>query len=323
MKMITRILLAGVLAAGAGAPAWAQDYPVRPVKLIVGFVPGGGPDTVARAFAQRLGEVLGQSVLVENRPGAGATTATGQVAKMPADGYNLLVGETSQLFVAPYVYRNLSYDPVKDFTPISLVATTAVMLVAHPSAGIRSVPDLVREAKARPGMLDFGTSGIGTIHHIVMASFLEDAGISMQHIPFKGSGQSVTSVLAGEVPVLATSPAGAGAHVAAGKLVPLAVSSGSRLPGLDQVPSMGEFIRGFDFASEVGFLAPAGLPAPVLNKLSAALKRVCEMPELIESQRRAGLTVRCTTPSEYAENIRANLKKYERAVRIARIPVVE
>jgi tripartite-type tricarboxylate transporter receptor subunit TctC len=313
--------LAAVLAATSGA--FAQDYPARPIKMIVGFVAGGGPDVVARGFAQKLGEVLGQPVVVENRPGAGATTATAQVSKMPADGYTLLVGETSQLFVAPYVYKNLQYDTVRDFTPISMVATTAVMVVSTPGSSIKTLQDLIREATARPGKIDFGSSGIGTIHHIVMSTFMEDSGIDMQHIPFKGSGQSVVSALAGEVPVLATSAAGAGVHVAAGKLNPLAVSTSFRLPGYPNVPSIGEFVKGYDFASEVGFLAPPGLPAPILSKLSAAVKKVSEMAEVTEGLRKSGLIVRYTTPAEYAENIRVNLKKYERAVRIAKIPLAD
>ena len=227
--------------------ALAQDYPTRPVKIIVGNPAGGGPDIIARAYAQKLGEILGQPFVVENRPGAGATTATAQLARMPADGYNLLAGETGQLFVAPYVYTNIQYDTVKDFTPISMVATTAVLLVSNPSSGIKSIPDLIREAKARPGKLDFGTSGVGSIHHISMATLMEDSGINLVHIPYKGSGQSVASILAGDVPLLATSAPAAGQQIVAGKLIPLGVTTSFRLPGYPNIPPIGEFLKGFDF----------------------------------------------------------------------------
>lgn len=300
--------------------ALAQDYPTRPVKIIVGNPAGGGPDIIARAYAQKLGEILGQPFVVENRPGAGATTATAQLARMPADGYNLLAGETGQLFVAPYVYTNIQYDTVKDFTPISMVATTAVLLVSNPSSGIKSIPDLIREAKARPGKLDFGTSGVGSIHHISMATLMEDSGINLVHIPYKGSGQSVASILAGDVPLLATSAPAAGQQIVAGKLIPLGVTTSFRLPGYPNIPPIGEFLKGFDFASETGFLAPAGLPPDVLNKLSNAIQKASEMPDLIEQFGKLGIRIKFTTPAEYAENIRVNLKKYERAVKIAKIP---
>lgn len=303
--------------------AIAQEYPTKPVKIIVGNPAGGTPDLVARAFAQKLGELLGQPFVVENRPGAGATTATGQLARMPADGYNLLMGETGQLFVAPYVYKNLQYDTAKDFTPISMVATTAVLLVSNANSPVKSIPDLIREAKARPGKIDFGTSGVGSIHHIAMATFMEDAGIDLVHIPYKGSGQSVASILAGDVPVLATSGPAAGPHITAGKLIPLGVTSSFRLPGYPNVPPIGDFVKDFDFASETGFLAPAGLPANVLNKLSSAIRQVSQMPDLVEGFRKNGVIIKSTSPAEYTDSIRANLKKYERAVKIAKIPLAE
>ena len=306
-----------------GLLAFAQEYPTRAVKIIVGNPAGGGPDTVARAFAQKLGELLGQPFVVDNRPGAGATTATGQVAKSPADGYTLLAGETGQLFVAPYVYKSLAYDTGKDFTPISMVATTAVIVVAHPKSGINSLQDLIREAKARPGKIDYGSSGIGSIHHISMATFIDDAGIDLVHVPYKGSGQSVSSILAGEIPILATAGAAGGSHIAAGKLIPLGVTTSYRLPGYPNVPPIGEVVKGFDFASETGFLAPAGLPPQVLNKLANAIQQAAQMPDLVENLRKSGIVVKATTPAEYADNIRVNLKKYERAVKIAKIPTTE
>lgn len=303
---------------------FAQEYPSKPVKIIVGYVPGGGPDFVARSLGQKLTEILGQPFVVENRPGAGATTATAQVARMPADGYTLLLGETGQLVIAPFMYKNLAYDPVKDFTPISLVGTSSgMLLVSNPRSSIKTIQDLVREAKANPGKIDYGSSGIGSIHHIAMEVFKADAGLDIMHIPYKGSGQSVASILAGDVPLLFTSVPAAGSHIRAGTLSLLAVSAPNRMSAYPDIPSLSEIVKDYDYLSEMGLLAPAGLPAEVLAKLSKAIKLAAESPDLLEAFKKNHYILKYTTPAEYAENIRRNLKKYERAVRIAKVPVNE
>lgn len=303
---------------------FAQEYPSKPVKIIVGYVPGGGPDFVARSLGQKLTEILGQPFVVENRPGAGATTATAQVARMPADGYTLLLGETGQLVIAPFIYKNLAYDPVKDFTPISLVGTSSgMLLVSNPRSSIKTIQDLVREAKANPGKIDYGSSGIGSIHHIAMEVFKADAGLDITHIPYKGSGQSVASILAGDVPLLFTSVPAAGSHIRAGTLSLLAVSAPNRMSAYPDIPSLSEIVKDYDYLSEMGLLAPAGLPAEVLAKLSKAIKLAAESPDLLEAFKKNHYILKYTTPAEYAENIRRNLKKYERAVRIAKVPVNE
>ncbi len=317
-----RFATAAALAACA-AGALAQSYPSRPVKIVVGYVPGGGPDFVARAFAQKLTDLLGESFVVENRPGAGATTATAQVAKAPPDGYTLLLGETGQLVVAPHIYRKLPYDPVRDFTPISMMASGPLIVVANNKLPIKSVPDLLRETKANPGKVDVGTSGIGTIHHIALEVLKADAGIDMNHVPYKGSGQSMTGVLAGDVPLLVTSLTAAAPHIAAGKVNIVAVTSAARIPSLPNVPSLSEVVKDYDYSSEMGLLAPAGLPADVLAKLTRAVKEAAESPDLLKSFEKTSTIVRYTTPEEYAENLRRNLRKYERAVKIAKIPLQE
>lgn len=302
--------------------ALAQEYPGKPVKIIVGYVPGGGPDFVARSLGQKLTEILGQPFVVENRPGAGATTATAQVAKMPADGYTLLLGETGQLVIAPSIYKKLAYDPVKDFTPISLVGTSSgMLLVSNSKSSIKTIHDLLREAKANPGKVDYGSSGIGTIHHIAMEVFKTDAGLNVTHIPYKGSGQSITSVLAGEVPLLITSVPAAASHIQAGSLNLLAVSSPNRMAAYPDTPSLSEIVKDYDYLSEMGLLAPAGLPADVLAKLSKAIKQAAESQDLLDAFKKNHYILKYTTPAEYAENIQRNLKKYERAVRIAKVPV--
>ncbi len=308
------------LAAGANAQ---QNYPNKPVKIVVGYVPGGGPDFVARTLGQKLTEIMGQPFVVENRPGAGATTATAYVAKSPADGYTLLLGETGQLVIAPYIYKNLAYDTAKDFTPISMMASGPLILVSNSKLPIRTMQDLTRMAKAQPGKIDVGTSGVGTIHHIALEVLKADAGLDLTHVPYKGSGQSVSAGLAGDVPLLMTSMTAAGTNVTAGKLNVVAVTSANRIPVLPDAPSISEFVKDYDYSSEMGLLAPAGLPPEILARLSRAIKQAVETPDLLEAFKKTSTLIKFTTPEEYAENIRRNLRRYERAVKIAKIPMNE
>ena len=312
------LLVASVIAAFSGGTI-AQEYPTRPVKIIVGYVPGGAPDTIARALAQRLSETMGQPFVVENRPGAGGTLATGIVAKSPADGYTLLAGETGQLVIAPYIYKSLPYNTLKDFTPVSMATSEAVLLVADPKSNIKTLADLIREAKANPGKISYGSSGIGTIHHITAEVFKSGAGIDMQHIPYKGSGQSVPAILAGDVPVLMSGFGSVAAHIRSGNLNLLGVTTAKRLPSLPDAPAIGDLIKGYDFPSETGILAPAGLPPAVLTKLAAAIKQATESQEFIARFKDTGTVPAYKTPAEYAEIIKANLKKYEQAVSVAKV----
>jgi tripartite-type tricarboxylate transporter receptor subunit TctC len=297
----------------------AQDYPTRPVKIVVGYVAGGGPDSVARALAQKMGEILGQPFVVENRPGAGGTLATGIVAKSPADGYTLLAGETGQLVIAPYIYKTLSYNTLKDFTPIGLASSESVFLVASPKSNIKTMADLIRDSKANPGKISYGSSGIGTIHHITAEVFMQGAGINMQHVPYKGSSQSVPAILAGDIPVLMSGFGSVAAHIRSGKLNLLAITTAKRPPSMLDAPIIGDLIIGYDFPSETGLLAPAGLPVAVLAKLSNALKLATESPEFVARFKDTGTMPSFMNPNEYTENLKTNLKKYEQAVSRAKI----
>jgi tripartite-type tricarboxylate transporter receptor subunit TctC len=321
MKVIVKrglLTLAALMIVTTGA--FAQSYPNRPVKVIVGYVPGGGIDIMARTLSQKLSHILGQPFIVENKPGAGGTLAASFVAKSAPDGYTLLLGETSQLVIAPHTYKALNYDPVKDLTPVALVTTTSLVLVSNPQTSIRTLQDLVREAKANPGKLSYGSSGIGSIHHLSMKMFEVGAGLDMMHIPYKGSGQSIQAVLAGEVPLLLTSMTAAGSHIRVGKLNLLGTTSATRMPTHPDVPSLAEVVKDYDFSVENGILAPPGLAPDVLTRLSAAIKQAVESPEFMEKIRETpGTAITWTTPQGYAENLRQNLKKYERAVKLANL----
>lgn len=299
--------------------SFSQEYPNRPVKIVVGYVPGGGPDMVARALGQKLSEILGQPFVVENKPGAGGTLATGQVAKTAADGYTLMVGETGQLVIAPHIYKNITYNTLTDFSPIALVTSEPLLLVSSARSNIKTLPDLIREAKANPGKIPYGSSGIGTIHHIAGEVFKSGVGLEMTHVPYKGSGQSVPAVLSGDVPVLVTSFAGAGPHIRAGNMHLLAVSSANRLPSMPNVPAISELIKGYDYPSEMGLLAPAGLPPAILNKLTTAVKQASQSPDFISRFKDTSTVITYRTPAEYAENLKVNLKKYELAVKLANV----
>ena len=299
--------------------SFAQDYPTRPVKIIVGFVAGGGPDIVARALSIKLQEILGQPFVVDNRPGAGGTLGGAVLAKSPADGYTLMVGETGPLAIAPFVYKAIPYDTLKDFAPVALVTSEPVLLVSSTKSNIKTLQDLVREAKANPGRISYGSSGIGTIHHIVGEAFKAGVGIDMQHVPYKGSGQSVPAILAGDVPVLVTSFGGAGAHIRSGALNLLAVSSASRVPLAPDTPSLSETIKGYDFQSEIGLLAPAGVPPTIVAKLAAAVKQASESPDFIARFKDTATVVTYKGPADYVENLKTSLRKYEQAVKLANI----
>ncbi len=311
------IAVAGLLVIATSA--LGQDYPNRTVKILVGYPPGGVPDFVARVLGQALSQSLGQQFVVENKPGAGATLATAIVAKSAADGYTLLAGETGQIEIAPYLYKTLPYDTLRDLVPVSLVASTPLIFVSGAKTQIKTIQDVIRVAIADPGKLNYGSSGIGTIHHITMEAFKAEAGVNLTHVPYKGSPLALAGLLGGEVHLMLTSLGVTAAQRSAGTINVIAVSSAARYPFIPDVPSISEEIKGFDFSSETGILAPAGLPASVLAKLSAAIKTALDTPDLHDKFRKIGLLVTWTTPEGYTDKIRHNLKKYERVIRAANI----
>lgn len=321
MKLTFKQWLIAIAALMIVAPnALSQDYPNKPVKVVLGYVPGGGIDFMARTLSQKLAQILGQSFIVENKPGAGGTLAAAYVAKAPADGYTLLIGETSQLVIAPHTYKGLPYDPIKDLAPVSLVTTTSLVLVSNARTAIKTLPDLIREAKANPGKLSYGSSGIGSIHHLSMEVFKAGSGLDVEHIPYKGSGQSITAVLGGEIPLLLTSMTAAGPHIQSGRLNLIATTSAARMPTHSNIPSFSEFVKDYDYSVENGLLAPAGMPPEVMAKLSKAVKQALESPDFIEKFKNTpGSTIKWTSPEEYTENLRRNLRKYERAVKLAKL----
>ena len=308
------LAFAGLLACGIVS---AQNYPAKPVKLIVGYAPGGTPDVIARVMAQRLSVTMGQQFIVDNKPGAGGLVSTQTVAKSPPDGYTLLVADVGQLAISPFMFKQPGFDLAKDFAPISMVAVTPLFIVVNPSLKIASFKDFVAHAKANPGKLSYGSAGIGSIHHISMESLKAELGLDIAHVPYKGSGQSVPAFMAGDVEVLAGAYPALRPAIDSNKATLLAVSSLKRFSHQPNVPAISETVKGFDFPSEVGFLAPAGTPPDIIRKLNVEINKVLKEPELLTRLEGLGSEAAGTTPEGYSANLKANLAKYQSAVRIS------
>lgn len=300
------------------ATAGAQDWPVKPIRMVVPYAAGGLPDTMTRVISQRLGEALGQQIVVENRGGAGGISGTELVAKSPADGYTLLVADVGQVAINPHLYAKLAYDPVKDLSAVSLLGTTALFLVAHPSMPANNFRELVALAKSQPGKLNYGSSGTGSIHHLATEALKAALGLDIVHVPYKGTGQSVPALLGGQVALLYSALPSIESHVKGGKVKLLAVSSPQRSPQLPEVPTVAELgVPGYDFQPEIGVLAPAGTPPEIVARLSAEIAKAVKHPEVSQRFRQLGIEPVGSTPEAYAAVNRASYEKYARVVKVS------
>jgi tripartite-type tricarboxylate transporter receptor subunit TctC len=317
MKLKLKSLVIAAAAVMTCATAIAQEYPNKPIKILVGYAPGGAPDVIARAIGQRMSVMFKQQVIIENKPGAGGTLATAQAAKAPADGYTLLSADVGQIAIAPFLFKGLPYDSLRDFAPISMVAGVPLVLATNAKTNIKTVADLIREAKANPGKLSYASSGIGSIHHIAMEMFKREAGIDVTHIPYKGSAQSVPALLGGEVQVAMTSFPTLGPFAPTGQVNLIAVTSPKRLPNAPDAPPLAEMYKGFDYAAEIGFMAPAGTPPDIIAKLDSAIKAALGDAEIQSKLNSLGAIPNYLNPAEYTENVRQNLKKYKVAVEVS------
>ena len=299
------------------ASASGQQYPDKPVKLVVAYAPGGTPDVIARVLAQRLSKSMGQAFIVENKPGAGGLVANQAVAKSPPDGYTLLVADVGQLAVSQFLFANPGFDTMKDFAPICLVAVTPLFIAINPNLKITTFKEFVSYAKANPGKLSYGSAGIGSIHQLSMEMLKADLGLDITHVPYKGSGQSVPAFLAGDIPVVAGALPALLPAVKSNKTNLLAVTSLKRFSHSPNVPAVSEFVKDYDYPSEVGFLAPAGTPQAIVSKLNAELNAAIKEPEVIERMEALGSDPAGGTPEAYAQNLKANLAKYQKAVKVS------
>ena len=311
---IPKIVLAFAALALAGV-AHAQPFPNKPVRLVVPFPPGGPTDIVARPLAQLLGDALKQPVVIENKGGAGGSIAADGVAKSPPDGYTLIMATVGTHAINAALYRKLPYDPVKDFTPIALVASAPVAVVVNPAAGIESINDLVARAKAKPGSVSFGSAGNGTPGHLTGEMFSTAAGVKLQHVPYKGSAPAITDLLGNQIPMMFDPVQSVLSNVKAGKFRALAISSKQRSPVLPDVPTLDEAgLKGFESTAWWAVFAPANLPADVAATLRAEIERVVRSEAFREKLGSIGVQP-STEPGSLAEFQRAEVTKWGKAVR--------
>jgi tripartite-type tricarboxylate transporter receptor subunit TctC len=321
--MKARAILAAALCAAAvlhSASAAAQAWPAKPVRLMVPFPPGGSTDIVARIVGQKLGERLGQSIVIENRGGAGGTLGTAQVAKAAPDGYTLTVASTSTHVVAPSVYQKLEYDPVKDFAPISLMAVSPYLLVVHPAVPAKSLKELVELARKQPGKLNYASAGVGSTTHLAMEMLKSASNTYMLHIPYNGNGPAGTAVIGGQVEILFGSLPAVLPHAKGGRVRALAVGTLARSPSMPEIPTIAESgYPGFDASLWLGIMAPAGTPQPVIDRLHKEIVAVVGAADTREALSKAGAEPVTSSPAELAAIVRDGVPKYAKIVKTAGI----
>jgi tripartite-type tricarboxylate transporter receptor subunit TctC len=300
------------------ACAQAPAFPTRPVTVIVPYAAGGLPDTVARFVGQKLGDKWGQAVVVDNRPGGNGVVAAQALASKPADGYTLMITDGTMFSVNQFIYKQLPYDPVKDFTFISLIARAPLFLAVLPSVPASNFTEFVALVKAKPGFYTYGSSGIGSIHHLTMESIKHSLGVDLLHVPFKGTGQSIPALVSGQVTAVWSAIPSIAGFVKEGKLKLIAVNSEKRSALAPDIATVAETsIPGFDFAPNIGLTGPAGLPPAIVAKISADVTEALKDPALVERLKVTGIDVVGGNPHEYAALLAADRSRFEKVVKIA------
>jgi tripartite-type tricarboxylate transporter receptor subunit TctC len=319
-----KFFLCLITAACLLSPAWADpSYPNKPIRIIVPFTPGGSPDVLARTLGQKISESTGAPVLIENVPGAGGTIGADRVAKASADGYTLLMGHVGTLAVAPAVYPNLPYDPIKSFAPVAWVAKVPNVLAVHPSMPVQNVAELVRYLKANPGKVNYGSGGNGSAAHLAMEYFKLSTQTFVVHVPYRGTAPSVTDAVAGQIQMVFTGAPALVPMVRAGKLRAIAVSSPKRLDLLPDVPTLAESgvkgLEGFEADQWYGLVAPAGTPAAVIQELNQVVNANLSTPDVVGRLKSEGATATPTSPEGFAQLIQREIKRWRPVVMNAKI----
>ncbi len=318
--MFQRIVLAALAAALIAPGAQAQPYPNKPIRMIVGFPPGGGTDVVARVIGQKLSEWYGQTVVVENRAGATGTIGADVLAKSPPDGYTLMMGHANSHAIAPNLMSKLPYDPIKDFAPVSYVGYVPNVLSLHPSVPAKSMKELVTLLKNNPGKYTYASSGNGSSQHLSGEMFKLLTGTSILHVPYKGSGDAIKDLLAGTVSMNFDTMPPVLEHIKAGKLRGLGISTPKRLAQLPDVPTFTEEgLTGFEILNWYGVMAPAATPKDIVNKLAADINKAMREPDVRARLEQVGTQLRELSPEEFGAFMRAELAKYAKLVKDANI----
>jgi len=312
-------ILAAALAATTGT-AMAQAYPVKPIRFIVPSTPGGSVDTLARTVGTRLADKWGQQVIVDNRSGAGGAIAGELVAKSPPDGYTLLVGTVASLATNVSLQKKLPYDPMKDFAPVTLIATQNLMLLVHPSLPVKSVKELTALAKKKPGSLSFSSAGNGTGGHLSGELYKMLAGIDLLHVPYKGVAPAMIDVVSGQVTMTFASILSGSQQVKSGRLRALAVTGARRSPAVADLPTMMEAgVAGYESATWYGIVAPAGTPADIVNRLSGEIVAMLKSPEMSDRLSKEGADPVGNNPAEFSRHIQTEIEKWRKVIRAAGI----
>jgi hypothetical protein len=303
----------------AVAPGFAQVYPVKQLRMILPFPPGGPTDILGRVVGQKLSESLGQPVVVDNRPGAGGNVGTEYTSKQAPDGYTIALISPA-LAISPSLYKKLGYDPVKDFAPVSLVAQIPNVLLIHPSVPAKTLKDFVQLARANPGKLNFGSGGLGTGQHLAGETLNVLEKIKMVHVPYKGSNQAMLGMIGGQIEMVVIGTPSAVPQVQAGRVRALAVLAGERAPALPDVPSAREAgFAGFQVLSWYGIVAPAATPREIINRLNSELARIMKSPDGRERITGAGFDPMTNTPEAFAEFLQAEITRYARVIKASGI----
>jgi tripartite-type tricarboxylate transporter receptor subunit TctC len=304
------------LAASLGiAPAQGQDYPNRPITLVVPYAAGGGNDVMARIVGEKMSKTLGQQVVIDNRPGAGGALATRQVAKAAPDGYTLVIGGTGSLAVNPTLLPNVGYDVRKDFAPVGMIGSSALIVVIHPAIPAKTIPELIALAKKEPGRYTYASAGVGSGIHLGAELFAYMAGIKLVHVPYKGTGPALTDLLGGHVSMYFSSLPSAGALVKDGKVRALGVTGSDRSKVFPDVPAVAETLPGYEAVLRYGIAAPAGTPRPIVDKLNAALRQALADPDTITRMAHDGTDPAPGSPEDYATVIDREERKWSEVVK--------
>ena len=320
-KMMRRAACALVLAVVAG-PAWAQDFPSRPLKLVVPYAPGGGADSVARIVAKKVAENIGQPIVIENKGGAGSIVGTDLVAKAEPDGYTLLLGQSGPISINPAVYKSLPYDPVKDFAPITMTTAYPYILVVNAESPAKTLQEFVALAKSKPGGLNYGSTGVGAANHLVAELFASKAGLKMTHVPYRGTALAVGDLVSGTLNVVFGDPISVLPHIKSGKLRALAVTSLERSPVAPEVPTVAESgYPGFEALAWHGILAPAKTPPAVIQKLNAEIVKALADPATKELLEKQAMQTVGNSPEAFAAFIQKDIATWKAVAAAANVTV--
>ncbi len=310
-----------MLAALASSAALAQNYPTRPLRMIIGFPPGGPTDLIARMVGQHLFETFAQPVVIDNRPGAAGAVAGLLMLKSAPDGHTLFVASNGEIAISPSLYKKMAYDTERDIAPVSRIGGAQLVLMVHPSVPAHSVNDLLALARAKPGAINFASSGIGSTAHLATELLKFTAGVDMMHVPYKGAGPALTETMGGQVQMLITGFSAAQTHIRSGKLRALGMTGATRVKSMAEVPTIGESVPGYQMMSWYGLFTTVGTPPAIINRLHGEVAAMLKRTDFYDKFVGLGMELEATTPQAFAANIKEEKAKWAKVIKMARVPL--